>query len=118
MPDGMTGEPSNSSARGASSPRRTTATVWHVPRSIARRWVGVGPTRAHLQRLPDATAAVRHFRSADWGRQEPDNQGGNSMRAVVFGEYGDRSVLRVQDRPDPKPGPGEALVLVEASGVN
>ncbi|MEU7871627.1 quinone oxidoreductase [Dactylosporangium sp. NPDC049140] len=40
------------------------------------------------------------------------------MRAVVFGEYGDRSVLRVQDRPDPRPGPGEALVLVEASGVN
>lgn len=40
------------------------------------------------------------------------------MRAVVFDEFGDRSVLRVQDRPDPDPGPGEALVLVGASGVN
>ncbi|MER7277637.1 quinone oxidoreductase [Dactylosporangium sp. NPDC000244] len=40
------------------------------------------------------------------------------MRAVVFGEHGDRSVLTVQERPDPEPGPGEALVLVEASGVN
>ncbi|MGI5244285.1 quinone oxidoreductase family protein [Dactylosporangium sp. CA-139066] len=40
------------------------------------------------------------------------------MRAVVFEEFGDRSVLRVQDRPDLSPGPGEALVLVGASGVN
>ncbi|WP_433217398.1 quinone oxidoreductase family protein [Dactylosporangium sp. CS-047395] len=40
------------------------------------------------------------------------------MRAVVFGEYGDRSVLHVEERPDPRPGPGEVLVLVQASGVN
>ena len=40
------------------------------------------------------------------------------MRAVVFDEYGDRSVLQVADRPDPEPGPGAALVLVGASGVN
>ncbi|MFG2037188.1 quinone oxidoreductase family protein [Dactylosporangium sp. NPDC048998] len=40
------------------------------------------------------------------------------MRAVVFEEFGDRSVLQVQDRPDPAPGPGQVLVLVGASGVN
>lgn len=40
------------------------------------------------------------------------------MRAVMFDEYGDRSVLRVRERPDPVPGPGEVLVLVGASGVN
>jgi NADPH2:quinone reductase len=40
------------------------------------------------------------------------------MRAVVFEEFGDRSVLQVQDRPDLEPGPGQALVLVGASGVN
>lgn len=40
------------------------------------------------------------------------------MRAVVFEEYGDGSVLQVRDLPDPDPGPGEVLVLVEASGVN
>ncbi|GAA0723495.1 quinone oxidoreductase [Dactylosporangium roseum] len=40
------------------------------------------------------------------------------MRAVVFDEYGDRSVLQVRERPDPEPGPGQVLVLVEASGVN
>src|SRR5581483_11789242 len=49
MPEDSSGEPSKSSGRGASAPRRTTATVWQVPRSIARRWVG--PKR-HLQTDP------------------------------------------------------------------
>ncbi|MEV4137665.1 quinone oxidoreductase [Dactylosporangium sp. NPDC049742] len=40
------------------------------------------------------------------------------MRAVVFEQYGDREVLRAKEAPDPQPGPGEVLVLVEASGVN
>ncbi len=40
------------------------------------------------------------------------------MRAVVFEEYGAGSVLQVREVPDPAPGPGEVLVLVEASGVN
>ena len=40
------------------------------------------------------------------------------MRAVVFEQYGDQSVLKTADVPDPEPGPGEVLVLVEASGVN
>ncbi|MDG6109322.1 quinone oxidoreductase [Dactylosporangium aurantiacum] len=40
------------------------------------------------------------------------------MRAVVFDGYGDGSVLQVRDVPVPDPGPGQVLVLVEASGVN
>lgn len=40
------------------------------------------------------------------------------MRAVVFEEYGDGSVLQVKEVAEPVPGPGEVLVLVEASGVN
>jgi NADPH2:quinone reductase len=40
------------------------------------------------------------------------------MRAVIFDGYGDRSVLTVRDLAEPTPGPGEALVRVEASGVN
>jgi len=40
------------------------------------------------------------------------------MRAVMFDKTGDASVLQVRDRPDPSPGAGEVLVLIEASGVN
>jgi NADPH2:quinone reductase len=40
------------------------------------------------------------------------------MRAVVVSELGGPEVLTVTDRPDPKPGPGKALVEVAAAGVN
>jgi NADPH2:quinone reductase len=40
------------------------------------------------------------------------------MRAVIFDEYGDRSVLKLRNVAEPTPGPGEALVQVGASGVN
>lgn len=40
------------------------------------------------------------------------------MRAVVATSPGGPDVLRVQDRPDPRPAPGQALVAVAAAGVN
>lgn len=40
------------------------------------------------------------------------------MRAVVCSELGPPSVLRVEDRPDPQPRPGQVVVAVEAAGVN
>jgi NADPH:quinone reductase-like Zn-dependent oxidoreductase len=40
------------------------------------------------------------------------------VRAVVITEHGDPSVLRVEERPDPVPGPGEVVVEVRAAGVN
>lgn len=40
------------------------------------------------------------------------------MRAVVYSEHGDASVLRVVDRPERDPGPGEVRVAVRVSGVN
>jgi NADPH2:quinone reductase len=40
------------------------------------------------------------------------------MRAVVVREFGPPDLLRVEDVPDPQPGPGEVLVDVEACGVN
>lgn len=40
------------------------------------------------------------------------------MKAVVITEHGTPEVLRVEDRPDPKPGPGEVAIEVSAAGVN
>ena len=40
------------------------------------------------------------------------------MRAVVCNELGPPSLLRVEERPDPVPGPGHVVVDVEAAGVN
>ena len=40
------------------------------------------------------------------------------MRALVITEHGPPEVLRVQERPDPRPGRGEVGVRVRAAGVN
>lgn len=40
------------------------------------------------------------------------------MRAVVFDEPGDESVLRVAEVPDPACGPGEVRIRIAAAGVN
>jgi NADPH:quinone reductase-like Zn-dependent oxidoreductase len=40
------------------------------------------------------------------------------MRAVVITEHGGPEVLKVQQRPDPRPGPGDVLIDVRAAGIN
>lgn len=40
------------------------------------------------------------------------------MRAVVLRELGDPEVLRLEELPDPQPGPGEVLVRIEAAALN
>jgi NADPH:quinone reductase-like Zn-dependent oxidoreductase len=40
------------------------------------------------------------------------------VRAVVVTSFGPPDVLEVQERPDPRPGRGEALIDVRAAGVN
>lgn len=40
------------------------------------------------------------------------------MRALVFHEHGDVSNLRIEDFPNPKPGPADALIRVRAASLN
>ncbi len=40
------------------------------------------------------------------------------MQAVVFNEFGHSDVLRLEELPDPEPGPGEVLVDVTATALN
>ena len=40
------------------------------------------------------------------------------MRQVVTTTTGDIDVLKVQEKPDPTPEPGEVLIRVKASGLN
>lgn len=40
------------------------------------------------------------------------------MRAIRVRAFGGPEVLRLEDVPDPKPGPGQVLVRVKAAGVN
>src|SRR5688572_7184341 len=40
------------------------------------------------------------------------------MKAIRIHEHGGAEVLRYEDAPIPKPGAGEALVKIEAIGVN
>ena len=40
------------------------------------------------------------------------------MRAIEISTPGGPGVLRLVDRPDPSPGPGEVMIEVAAAGVN
>jgi NADPH:quinone reductase-like Zn-dependent oxidoreductase len=40
------------------------------------------------------------------------------MRALVITKHGGPEVMKVEERPDPQPGPGEVRVAVKAAGVN
>ena len=40
------------------------------------------------------------------------------MRAIRIHAFGGPDVLKFEEVPDPAPGPGEAVVRVEAAGVN
>src|SRR3954468_326712 len=40
------------------------------------------------------------------------------MKAIRVHEFGGPAVLKLEDAPDPQPGPGDVLVRVRAAGVN
>src|SRR5205807_6874917 len=41
-----------------------------------------------------------------------------NMRAIVTTANGDERVMKVEERPDPKPQQGEVLIRVKAAGLN
>src|SRR2546423_10980029 len=40
------------------------------------------------------------------------------MRAIVTTRNGNERVMKVEERPDPKPGAGEVVIRVKAAGLN
>lgn len=48
----------------------------------------------------------------------PEEEAGTTTKAVRFHEYGDPSVLRLEEIPRPAPKAGEVLVRVRATGVH
>ena len=40
------------------------------------------------------------------------------MKSLRFTEFGQPSILRIEEVPIPQPGPAEALVRVKAAGIN
>src|SRR5262245_7776406 len=43
---------------------------------------------------------------------------GGGVRAIVVHQFGDPSVLKLEDVPDPSPGPKQVVVSIRAVGVN
>src|SRR5512146_1642773 len=40
------------------------------------------------------------------------------MKAIVVHEFGEPDVMKLEDAPDPSPGPGQVLIATRAIGVN
>jgi NADPH2:quinone reductase len=65
------------------------------------------------------TPCRRHRASRRWVGLKARRGGGSSVRAVVFERFGDPAeVLRLQEVPDPEPGPGQVRVRMIASPIN
>lgn len=78
----------------------------HAVFAAQRHWNRLTPGRAD-HKMNERSINARHA-----GRPDP------SMKAVVVHAFGAIEQLRLEDWPDPSPGPGEVVVDVVAVGVN
>src|SRR4051812_39271014 len=79
--------------------------------------IGVGAQRTQLstvRRTDSSEFPATGCASFDIDRTFP----GGHMRAIVVTEFGGSEVLKHTDYEDPRPGPGEIVIDVAASGVN
>jgi hypothetical protein len=77
-------------------------------RASADKSASLGPTCDELRRTGPALV------TGGWHGVKR----GRSMKAIRVHEFGVPSVLKLEEIPDPKPGPGELLVRIRAAGVN
>ena len=78
---------------------------------------GTGPASGPF-RAQKSCAGPSQDRAPDSVGIWKDPLASRSVRAAVCKELGPPSVLRVEELPDPEPGPGQVAVAVEAAGVN
>ncbi|MEV0591281.1 zinc-binding dehydrogenase [Nonomuraea cavernae] len=75
-----------------------------------------GPTTSAIEDVTGTPA--RTFR--DWARDHAHafREADKTMRAARIHEYGEASVIRYDEVPRPRPGPGEVLIEVAATSFN
>ena len=78
--------------------------------------VYIGPQSRHSFRALSLRDTTEKLGVAD--RAFPTTRKVPLMRAIRVHEYGGPEAMRLEELPTPKPGPGQALVRVEAAGVN
>jgi NADPH:quinone reductase-like Zn-dependent oxidoreductase len=71
-----------------------------------------GPCPVPGPLLPSIVRSVPNPRKPDRHRKD------GTMRAWRISEHGDPASLKLEELPDPLPGPGEAVIRVEAVGMN
>lgn len=80
---------------------------------MLRDLAGPGPTTSAVEEVTGAPAKT----FGTWASEHAADFLG-TMRAARIQEYGDASVISLDDVPVPKPGPGEVLIRVSATSFN
>ena len=88
---------------------RLVAVTWYQHGTEAGTEQQTRHARGKRQQKPVARFSVRSVHPSSWG---------DAMKAAVLHEYGGPSKLRLEEFPDPLPGPGEVRLRVLATSIN